>query len=472
VRIVARAKPLEPKRIASVFKDRIEKHKEEIEELELLEKIVEEEIPSNLKWVKEGEPDGLIYWEQYTIPGPITLRRGDHVLVRGENNRNMIAQIDTMWTGQDNMAYFHGPWFVTPGEIPPQIGRPFYKAEAFLSSISDSNPLLSVVGKCCVLGVGDYSTRRPTQHNESEVYICESLFDEGKRLILPLVGGAMKRYDLGSTVVRDEVYIFRRTITPEKENIPLTTQPRTLSSPMLDNEDSMDAPPSVGSVDSGTPTPVRKKLDRKKLITAYILFSADVRKITMDENPGVKFGEISRIVAERWRGMTDADKQQYAERAKKVNEDKEKEEARREAERQRLEEEKKKNPPPPVASPSPGPVQNGTPAPSSPVNRVRHESGGVRTDPLFHSVPPRPQRLLHSEAYIKYIEGLNKDSRSMCNWDRQLNANSEAVRAPDESKLPVSWLAGNTGEHATSMEALWALRDFMLQEALGVVKIM
>ena len=46
------------------------------------------------------------------------------------------------------------------------------------------------------------------------------------------------------------------------------------------------------------------------------------------------------------------------------------------------------------------------------------------------------------------------------------------MRAPDESKLPVSWLAGNTGEHATSMEALWALRDFMLQEALGVVKIM
>ena len=98
----------------------------------------------------------------------------------------------------------------------------------------------------------------------------------------------------------------------------------------------------------------------------------------MDENPGVKFGEISRIVAERWRGMSDADKQvshdgcigrdrysvikfgdawlphsesldswmvttgswsrvqAYAERAKKVNEDKEKEEARREAERIRF----------------------------------------------------------------------------------------------------------------------------------------
>ena len=38
-------------------------------------------------------------------------------------------------------------------------------------------------------------------------------------------------------------------------------------------------------------------------------FSADVRKITMDENPGRQFGEISRIVADRWRQMSDADKQ-------------------------------------------------------------------------------------------------------------------------------------------------------------------
>ena len=84
----------------------------------------------------------------------------------------MVAQIDTMWTDpKDGMAYFHGPWFVTPQEIPPQMGRPFYKAEAFLSSIADSNPLLSVVGKCCVLGVSDYTTRRPTQYTETEVWI-------------------------------------------------------------------------------------------------------------------------------------------------------------------------------------------------------------------------------------------------------------------------------------------------------------
>ena len=313
IKIVPRDKTLEPKRIPSVFKDRIEKHKEEIEELEALEKIVEEDVVENVKWVKEGGEDGLVYWEQYTIPGPITLRRGDHVLVRGENNRNMIAQIDTMWTGQDGMAYFHGPWFVTPAEIPSQFGRSYYKSEAFLSSISDSNPLLSVVGKCVVLDMAEYCSRRPTHHQEADVYCCESYFDEGKRIIMPLPT-PLKKYLLGAKVKRDEVYIFKRAITPEKEAVPAPA-PRNISSPVLDvNEDSMDAPPSIGSVESGHASPAtpgfkRQDPKRKKLVTAYILFSADVRKITMDENPGVKFGEISRIVADRWRAMSDADKQ-------------------------------------------------------------------------------------------------------------------------------------------------------------------
>ena len=314
IKIVARDKTLEPKRIPSVFKDRIEKHKEEIEELEALEKVVEEDVAEKVKWVKEGSEDGLTYWEQYSIPGPITLRRGDHVLVRGENNRNMIAQIDTMWTGQDNMAYFHGPWFVTPSEIPSQMGRSYYKSEAFLSSISDSNPLLSVVGKCVVLSMTDYCSRRPTQHQEADVYCCESYFDEGKRIIMPLPE-PLKKYNLGPAVKRDEVYVFKRLITPEKEVLPGPVGvPRNISSPILDiNEDSMDAPPSVGSVESGPGTPStpgfkRVNPQKRKMVTAYILFSADVRKITMDENPGQKFGEISRIVAERWRQMSDADK--------------------------------------------------------------------------------------------------------------------------------------------------------------------
>ena len=37
-------------------------------------------------------------YETPTILGPITLRRGDAVYVRAENGKNLIAQIDSMWT--------------------------------------------------------------------------------------------------------------------------------------------------------------------------------------------------------------------------------------------------------------------------------------------------------------------------------------------------------------------------------------
>lgn len=58
-----------------------------------------------------------------------------------------------------NVAYFHGPWYVTPTEIASQTpSRVFYRQEVFLSSIEDTNPLMSVVGKCAVLDFNDYTT--------------------------------------------------------------------------------------------------------------------------------------------------------------------------------------------------------------------------------------------------------------------------------------------------------------------------
>ena len=59
----------------------------------------------------------------------------------------------------------------------------------------------------------------------------------------------------------------------------------------------------------------------------------------MEEHPGTNFMEISRKVAERWRQMAEADRQMYAERAKKLNEEKEREELRMETERGQLVEE-------------------------------------------------------------------------------------------------------------------------------------
>lgn len=85
----------------------------------------------------------------------------------------------------------------------------------------------------------------------------------------------------------------------------------------------------------------------------------------------------------------------YAERAKKYNEEKEKEEQRKEEERKRQAEIAARQPPPPAASPNPA-------SPAAAGGRSRSESGGGgggggRGEPLFHVVPPKPQRLLHSE---------------------------------------------------------------------------
>ena len=127
----------------------------------------------------------------------------------------------------------------------------------FLSSISHSNPLLSVVGKSVVLSITDYCSWRPTQHQEADVYFCESYFDEGKRITMPHPE-PLKKYNLGPAVKQDEFYVFK-LINPEKEVLSGPVRaPRNISSPILEiNEDSMDAPPSVGSVESGLGTYVR-----------------------------------------------------------------------------------------------------------------------------------------------------------------------------------------------------------------------
>jgi hypothetical protein len=53
-------------------------------------------------------------------------------------------------------AFFHGSWFVRPSEAQHEPTRLFYKREVFLSSIEDTNPLGSIISKCCVLHIKDY----------------------------------------------------------------------------------------------------------------------------------------------------------------------------------------------------------------------------------------------------------------------------------------------------------------------------
>ncbi|XP_023222741.1 protein polybromo-1-like [Centruroides sculpturatus] len=93
-------------------------------------------------------------------------------------------------------------------------------------------------------------------------------------------------------------------------------------------------------------------------------------------------------------------------------------------------------------------------------------------DPIFISSPPRAQRLLHSTTYIKYIEGLQAENKHISNWDAQLKATRENTTLSDVSRLPIHWLANGAGNHGNVVNALWALRDFMLKDALNISKIL
>lgn len=104
-------------------------------------------------------------------------------------------------------------------------------------------------------------------------------------------------------------------------------------------EDSMDT--DIGSADGfglntsspipttvlSTPVTTSKKpaaftggKSGKKVITGYILYSSEVRKAKVVENPECKFGDISRMIGDEWRALPQHERRQWEDRASAINE--------------------------------------------------------------------------------------------------------------------------------------------------------
>ncbi|VDN28141.1 unnamed protein product [Gongylonema pulchrum] len=62
--------------------------------------------------------------------------------------------------------------------------------------------------------------------------------------------------------------------------------------------------------------------------SGYILFSAEVRKKVMVENPEAGFGEVSKIVGIEWKKLSEEQKKQYEVRAEYIANERAKQEAR------------------------------------------------------------------------------------------------------------------------------------------------
>ncbi|CAH1167174.1 unnamed protein product [Phyllotreta striolata] len=550
IKLVPREVPLSAKRVISVFRERVEKHKDELQELEDLEKMVEKEKPNVMAYNNMDIDDGNTYYEQFNTVCSGVIKTGDYVYVVADGGKQVVAQIDSIWETKDGKCYFRGPWFISPSEVPHNPNRMFYKNEIFLSSLEDVSPIVSIIGRCHVLELNDWVIYRPTEIPECDVFICTSAYDEINRQLKRLPAGGLKKYTHSPLVTEDEIYFFKRALIPPKVSF--------------------------------------QKSNKNKVVTGYILYSREVRKQVVQNNPESTFGDISRIVGSEWKSLPQTEKQHWEEKASKLNEetkalllleqeqcgspapappppdqifeclwdncDYQFEEAsdlidhcikdkdthghvqafyqenagadfnchwrncnrvkknlqpfpsitrlirhvrdmhinkgngRSVAPENRSKNFKPSSKPPP-ARPTSSTSSSATPnaTATSTFNtsngivssnltvsstNVLSPNGQKPQEPMFVSVPPRPQRVLHSEAYIKYIEGLTTENKHLSQWERTLHASQENAPEPDSEKLKqvAQWLGRKTDQHDNVVAALWTLRNQLLKDTLSLHK--
>ncbi|XP_065288535.2 protein polybromo-1 isoform X8 [Dermacentor albipictus] len=588
-KLVPREEVLSAVRVPSVFKDGVERSADNNSNsmcfaLEEEFKVVDRPRP-NVTISAPNEEENVTYYEQLNLPSGV-FKLGDCCYVRTEHSKTLIGRIDKMWMDREGNGFFHGPWFVLPSEIQHPPSRVFYRQEVFLSSIEDTNPLLSIIGRCSVLDCKEYTTCRLTEINETDVYICESRYLEAERQIRKLPKG-LKKFAHSEVATPDEVYYFKNPITPQKCDAGLADgadmQPtgdwRNLQAPQKadyeerasrlnvsqeDTNDSLpqspasssthamgggagggessrDATRSLSSTGSMTPAPG----DFATLSTTVYECQWDgcdasydnqqdlVDHLAQDPNGqvyqsylGFK-GKHNNEFQCLWANCPRVKKQvppfpNIQKLLRHVREVHVKVAGRivmPEAKNRNMMLSRKNlgspataagvpySTPPPVASPAPmagaphhalpphhhygsSPMhpmmaQQGYPGPFTPPHHYYmplqphpSQAPGLpppppeRTlEPIFVAPPPHPHKLLHTYAYIRYIENLQPDSKHVTNWDAQLKATKENTPIYDTSRLPTHWLGNGVGSHGNAVNALWALRDFMLRDALGVARI-
>ncbi|SCU92247.1 LAMI_0E09472g1_1 [Lachancea mirantina] len=53
----------------------------------------------------------------------------------------------------------------------------------------------------------------------------------------------------------------------------------------------------------------------KRALSAYMFFANENRDIVRAENPGISFGQVGRILGEKWKGLNEEEKQPYEAKA-------------------------------------------------------------------------------------------------------------------------------------------------------------
>uniref|UniRef100_A0A158Q8R4 Bromo domain-containing protein n=1 Tax=Elaeophora elaphi TaxID=1147741 RepID=A0A158Q8R4_9BILA len=155
--------------------------------------------------VSEAANKSMIFYEQMQYSDR-WYQLGDFVYVYNPlKNRNAILRVDKLWKTVEGDGFFSGPYFARPREIKHEPARMFYKQEVFAVDQPDITiPLENVQGFCTVMTVKEYTKGRPTEIDESDVYVVESKVrgyeDGGKRCSLT---GCKPSYSTSKNVAND-----------------------------------------------------------------------------------------------------------------------------------------------------------------------------------------------------------------------------------------------------------------------------
>ncbi|XP_051966928.1 protein polybromo-1 isoform X6 [Xyrauchen texanus] len=499
VKFVLRELPLPVVRVASMFapKQDSEKPTEVAEDSKTEPSFIDKEREDVTMEISNGEP-GCQYYEQLCY-NDMWLKVGDCVYIRSHGLvRNRVGRIEKLWV-RDEAAYFFGPIFIHPEETEHEPTKMFYKKEVFLSNLEESCPITCIAGKCTVSSFKDFLSCRPTEMAEDDVLLCESRYIESEKQMKKFKG--LKRFSLSAKVVEDEIYYFRKLIVPQKEPSPLLDKKideleakfadmtdeeledlgddddgsdahcmPQLQTPLTSDMDMLQYAPAQSTPKSIKGLSKKEGAKRKINMSGYILFSSEMRAVIKAQHPDFSFGELSRLVGTEWRNLEATKKAEYEERAAKVAEHQERERAAHQQNSSRAG----------MNGMTPGSTGNtygtqmgvmnsGQQAPPPYPGMVGQPALQQPSTPIFVAPPPKSQRLLHSEAYLKYIEGLSAESTTISKWDQTLTARRKDVRLTkeQESRLPSHWLKSK-GAHKTMADALWRLRDLMLQDTLNI----
>nr|XP_020652345.1 protein polybromo-1 isoform X6 [Pogona vitticeps] len=510
-----------------------EKHIETSEESKVGDNVLslekdKEDVPVEMS---NGEP-GCHYYEQLCY-NDMWLKVGDCVFIKSHGLvRPRVGRIEKMWV-RDGAAYFFGPIFIHPEETEHEPTKMFYKKEVFLSNLEETCPMTCILGKCAVLSFKDFLSCRPTEIPENDVLLCESRYNESdkqmkkfkgqkrfslsakvvddeiyyfRKPIVPqkepspllekkiqqleakfaeLEGGDGEIEEIGEeegevteapampqipTPLANELDIMPYTPPQKRSCVLLKTERAAKVAEQQERERAAQQQQQNSSPRAGTPvgalmgvvppptpmgmlnpqlTPVAGMIGGYPPVLPPLQGPVDgivsmgsmpplhpgvppphqlPPGIPAIPPPGVMGQNVSSMVGAQAPGSP------FGQQMGMLG-------------------------PPGQQAPPPYPGQN--PA----TQQVMQQP----TTPMFVSPPPKTQRLLHSEAYLKYIEGLSADSSSISKWDQTLSARRRDVHLSkeQESRLPTHWLKSK-GAHTTMADALWRLRDLMLRDTLNI----